>query len=96
MEFGVVEIGTKSKVGYQEIPIYLKVDNKLVDSGKKLPVKTIVHYTLPENYEETEKLEEDITNEVLPFTVKKKSLVSIQSILIRNLRNLKWQKNQYM
>lgn len=71
MEFGVVEIGTKSKVGYQEIPIYLKVDNKLVDSGKKLPVKTIVHYTLPENYEETEKLEEDITNEVLPFTVKK-------------------------
>ena len=37
----------------------------------KLPVKTIVHYTLPENYEETEKLEEDITNEVLPFTVKK-------------------------
>lgn len=71
MEFGVVEIGTKSKVGYQEIPIYLKVDNKLVDSGKKLPVKTIVHYTLPENYEETEKLEEDITNEVLPFSVKK-------------------------
>ena len=71
MEFGVVEIGTKPKVVYQEIPIHLKVDNKLVDSGKKLPVKTIVHYTLPENYEETEKLEEDITNEVLPFTVKK-------------------------
>ena len=71
MEFGVVEIGTKPKIVYQEIPIYLKVDNKLVDSGKKLPVKTIVHYTLPENYEETEKLEEDITNEVLPFTVKK-------------------------
>lgn len=71
MEFGVVEIGTKPKVVYQEIPIYLKVDNKLVDSGKKLPVKTIVRYTLPENYEETEKLEEAITNEVLPFTVKK-------------------------
>ena len=71
MEFGIVGIGTKPKVVYQEIPIYLKVDNKLVDSGKKLPVKTIVHYTLPENYEETEKLEEDITNEVLPFTVKK-------------------------
>ncbi|WP_455490583.1 SIALI-17 repeat-containing surface protein [Granulicatella sp.] len=71
MEFGVVEIGTKPKVVDQEIPIFFKVDNKLVDSGKKLPVKTIVHYTLPENYEETEKLEEDITNEVLPFTVKK-------------------------
>ena len=71
MEFGVVEIGTKPKVVYQEIPIYLKVDNKLVDSGNKLPVKTIVRYTLPENYEETEKLEEAITNEVLPFTVKK-------------------------
>ena len=71
MEFGVVEIGIKPKVVYQEIPIYLKVDNKLVDSGKKLPVKTIVRYTLPENYEETEKLEEAITNEVLPFTVKK-------------------------
>lgn len=71
MEFGIVGIGTKPKIVYQEIPIYLKVDNKLVDSGKKLPVKTIVHYTLPENYEETEKLEEDITNEVLPFTVKK-------------------------
>lgn len=71
MEFGVVEIGTKSKVVYQEVPIYLKIDNKLVDSGKKLPVKTIIHYTLPENYEEIEKLEEDITNEVLPFTVKK-------------------------
>lgn len=71
MEFGVVEIGTKPKVVYQEIPIHLKVDNKLVDSGKKLPVKTIVHYTLPENYEETGILGEDITNEVLPFTVKK-------------------------
>ena len=71
MEFGIVGIGTKPKVVYQEIPIHLKVDNKLVDSGKKLPVKTIVRYTLPENYEETETLEEDITNEVLPFTVKK-------------------------
>ena len=71
MEFGIVGIGTKPKIVYQEIPIYLKVDNKLVDSGKKLPVKTIVHYTLPENYEETGILGEDITNEVLPFTVKK-------------------------
>ena len=71
MEFGIVGIGTKPKIVYQEIPIYSKVDNKLVDSGKKLPVKTIVHYTLPENYEETGVLGENITNEVLPFTVKK-------------------------
>ena len=71
MEFGVIEIGTKSKVVYQEIPIYLKVDNKLVDSGSKLPAEIIVHYILPENYEETGILGEDITNEVLPFTVKK-------------------------
>ncbi len=71
MEFGVIEIGTKPKIVYQEIPIYLKVDNKLVDSGSKLPAETIVHYILPENYEETGILGEDITNEVLPFTVKK-------------------------
>lgn len=71
MEFGVIEIGTKPKVVYQEIPIYLKVDNKLVDSGSKLPAETIVHYILPENYEETGILGEDITNEVLLFTVKK-------------------------